>query len=162
MYGRRGEEGEEGIQLGDVRRQYAINCFNTEVRTAGRWNCPVRISYLSSATFVWHIEIGETSSSLMDALCWTVMRGWSWSWRSSELFGNGRVLWVHSTFILLQHVYYYCSHSLILKFNQLQYCIKYGRMLQPCRSLLHSCNNWRPDDDWHGWNMFPVFTRYCN
>jgi hypothetical protein len=31
MKGRGGE-----IQSGDVRRQYAINCFNTEVRTADR------------------------------------------------------------------------------------------------------------------------------
>jgi len=30
--GKRGEE----MQSGDVRRQCAINCFNTEVRTAGR------------------------------------------------------------------------------------------------------------------------------
>jgi hypothetical protein len=57
------------IQPGDVRRQYAINCSNTEVRTAGRWNCPLRISYSSSATFLWHIEIGETTAALMNALC---------------------------------------------------------------------------------------------
>jgi len=34
--GEKGERKRGGIQPGDVRRLYAINCFNTEVRTAGR------------------------------------------------------------------------------------------------------------------------------